>query len=613
MKFSKEQILCPFDDFNTKPNKFSSPPDEYPSLKITFSGDLILLEDMVKCACLQDSYDFSNIFEYIHDVYKESDLNIGVLEGPVCPNQNYSISNIYDGKDIKLNFPPEFITSIKQAGINLVTTCNNHSFDCGVEGLLSTIDCLTCENLNHVGTYRNVEEKTKPFVITIKGVRIGILAYTYGFNKCAKYEFVNKYSQHSRLLPDLSDAIGINKIVDEIHALKNVSDLVIALPHMGTLHTHSVSEMEKRWSEIFISAGVDLCLANHSHTIKPIHVQDGKLTIFSPGHLFNSFTEYDGDISAIVSININVDSKKVMSYGIIPIYIRKLSNKFCVPVPVHEILSKKLLVHEEEYEYVKRIAEFSSAIMLNKKITWDYFVSNMLLSANTSGELIAPPIESLNLDKCHQTPIVYCLDHTKSVCFIGDSITCGSENGGIPWYGPLISNYPNMEIHNVAAPGATIQTILNMIQYSQEFYKFDTYVIAIGCNDIRYRNPKTCAMNTEQFISRYKQLINPLVKLNKSMILVAPWISRDQDPYCKCDLNTKNRLYKQYSDAIEQMCEEYRSVFDANISYLNPNIFLKDYYSRMVLDGILIDHIHPSSGGAKVFSMSVIKCDGELK
>ena len=247
LKFSKEQILCPFDDFNTKPNKFSSPPDEYPSLKITFSGDLILLEDMVKCACLQDSYDFSNIFEYIHNVYKESDLNIGVLEGPVCPNQNYSISNIYDGKDIKLNFPPEFITSIKQAGINLVTTCNNHSFDCGVEGLLSTIDCLTCENLNHVGTYRNVEEKTKPFVITIKGVRIGILAYTYGFNKCAKYEFVNKYSQHSRLLPDLSDAIGINPCFKKCFGFS-----YCFAPYGDFTHTLCIRDGEKMVRDFYI-------------------------------------------------------------------------------------------------------------------------------------------------------------------------------------------------------------------------------------------------------------------------------------------------------------------------------------------------------------------------
>ena len=58
-----------------------------------------------------------------------------------------------------LNFPDEFAEAVKKAGINLVTTANNHLLDKKLDGAMRTLDILDKYNISHVGSYRNYEEK----------------------------------------------------------------------------------------------------------------------------------------------------------------------------------------------------------------------------------------------------------------------------------------------------------------------------------------------------------------------------------------------------------------------------------------------------------------------
>ena len=69
-----------------------------------------------------------------------------------------------------LNFPDEFAEALKKAGINLVTTANNHLLDKHLDGALRTIDILDKYNITHVGSYRNKKEKEKIKIIDVKGI-----------------------------------------------------------------------------------------------------------------------------------------------------------------------------------------------------------------------------------------------------------------------------------------------------------------------------------------------------------------------------------------------------------------------------------------------------------
>lgn len=133
-------------------------------MRISYIGDLILLKDQVIAAKNKNNekYNFDDIFEYTSDHFKKSHLTIGVYEGPSAGNStSYSTSNYGDGIPLYLNYPDEFAESVKKAGINLVTTSNNHLLDKNIDGALRTLDILNKYNITHTGSYKNQEEKNK--------------------------------------------------------------------------------------------------------------------------------------------------------------------------------------------------------------------------------------------------------------------------------------------------------------------------------------------------------------------------------------------------------------------------------------------------------------------
>ncbi len=56
------------------------------------------------------------------------------------------------------NTPDSFASALTDAGIDVVTTANNHSLDRRFYGLSRTLDILDREGLKHTGTFRTPEE-----------------------------------------------------------------------------------------------------------------------------------------------------------------------------------------------------------------------------------------------------------------------------------------------------------------------------------------------------------------------------------------------------------------------------------------------------------------------
>ena len=78
------------------------------AIRLTFTGDLLLLKDMVENGYDASSgrYNFDSMFKYVKEYYDEADCNIGVFEGPVAgADKGYSTSCFNDGIPFYLIFP----------------------------------------------------------------------------------------------------------------------------------------------------------------------------------------------------------------------------------------------------------------------------------------------------------------------------------------------------------------------------------------------------------------------------------------------------------------------------------------------------------------------------
>ena len=562
-------------------------------ISISFVGDLILLEDQVKAGYNDSHYNFNKMFSYASKYFEKTDYTIGVLEGPVA-NSTYSIGNFNDGKNIYLNYPKEFIDSIKGSGIDLVTISNNHILDKELKGLNETIENLKERNMDFIGS----KERYK--IVNIKNLKVGILAYTYGTNYYSEEKLYN-LNITNMIVPKTSSLFEQvkNDVINDFNELKKQNvDLIIVLPHMGSQFALKQNEMQKTWNKIFADNGASIVLGDHSHSVQPLEYINDCFIVNSPGNFANQYTDNNGDATSIVNIYIDKNTKKVINSSIIPMFTKSDEKGFYYSIPIYDILNNIDIYNSmsnDELERIKNIQKLITKVMLNKEISTFDIEEQYYFSKDG---YIPNKIKKLNITNDLKKKKLYQeLLHSKSVCFIGDSITAGSINGGHGWYEPLTANF-DINVKKASYGSYTSKLLLKNKQNEIKNCTSDLNIIAIGANDIRYRNENS-AMTSDEYINN----IDEIIKLinNKKIILIAPFYSMSYDKVTNLSLKEKNKLYEEYTKALENYSKKN------NYLFINPNPILEKKLNNSNTSYYLIDYIHPNHTGLYLYSEAVLK------
>ncbi len=501
-----------------------------------------------------------------------------------------------------MNFPKQYLKDIKDAGIGLVTTCNNHAFDRGLEGLLDTLDNLDAAGIDHVGTYRNREESSRKFIREIKGVKIGFIAYSYGFNKLA-YNIDGKWAPYTRKIVNIDDpafeSVSMG-VVSEIAELKESCDIVVVLSHMGKDFTHKVSKYERAWSDLFMVAGADIMFNCHAHAVKEVTIEEGKLKAFCPGNYMNSVVSFDGDSNAIIEAYIDIASRKVVASSVVPIITHFDSEGTGCAVPIPDLYNGEDIgrrISPMEKRQIERASEMVTRIMTGVDMpAFAYYSCRPVVTEEGNGRTMVRPLDLAGLK---DNRFLEMLDKAGSVCFVGDSVTEGTSNGGIPWYEPIVSNYPDLEVVNVSKGGITSKCLLPLVSKSR--FDVDVAVIAVGCNDIRYRS-RAGALTPEDYIVAIKSIVSVLRKKAKRIVVVTPWPSTRFDPRCEVTMKVKHELYDACSKALKEYCASN------GLMCSDPYPALREYFEFNLNSPMLVDHIHPTAKGTEMYSRLFLEC-----
>lgn len=576
------------------------------SFKILFSGDLILLEDQVKRGYTGTGYNFAEVFEYAAPYISRADFSIGVFEGALGGTiKNFSQSNFDDGKELYLNFPDEFADAVKNAGFDLVTTANNHLLDMGIDGALRTINTLNNKQIDFIGTYASRADKNNRRVKILErdGLKLAILAYTYGVNNHDTDALIAEDSFVSSFIVG-ADSPNFDKVkasVEEDFAFAKSykPDLIIVLPHWGTQFADVPDDFQRTWQKIFLDFGADIIFGDHTHSVQPIEFGGGKLTLFCPGNFANIYREHDGDASALIEVYVDRSTKKILGGSIIPLWTESKIDGNYRALPMHEIFTNGKLRGElstHDLERVDEVLKHVTRIMLGVEVNLNqqkYFFDG--------GGFMRRKVAPLTITDEMRGEFYQALTATENVCFIGDSLTEGTRNGGVPWFEP-IEHLVRGKIFNVSRGGVTTKILLErlaeMIQTNA-----DLFVVAVGANDVRYRNPDICAMTPAEYVANLQQLRNGIRKKIPAakFIFIAPWTSTDGDLISALPFDDKIKLNDAYSSALENWCVAQGEIFINANPYIDARLKVfphKDY---------LVDFIHPNaSKGVALYAEAVL-------
>lgn len=269
-----------FTQEETKKNQEAKKQDEETSARIMAHGDLLYHDIIYMSAKKEDgSYDFHENFEYVTPWLKQADLAIGDFEGTI--NKDHYLA----GYPL-FNAPTQVMDAIKDAGYHVLDLAHNHILDSQIEGVISTADTIEKAGITPIGVYTHEPRDKAPLVIKeVNGIKVALLAYSYGFNGIEQNLSQEDYN---RYLSDLNE----EKMKAEIERAEKEADITIIMPQMGVEYRIEPTEEQKALYHKMIDWGADIIFGGHPHVVEPSETveKDGdkKLIIYSMGNFISN-------------------------------------------------------------------------------------------------------------------------------------------------------------------------------------------------------------------------------------------------------------------------------------------------------------------------------------
>lgn len=224
------------------------------TITLTAIGDIMCHNTQYKDAYKNGTYDFSYVFENIKPYIENSDIAIGNLETTFNENKQLSSYPTF-------NSPKQLVKNLKDIGLDVLTTANNHSLDTGYGGIEGTIKLLDENEIAHTGTFISEEEQNKILYKDVNGINIAILAYTYGTNGIS-------IPNGKEYCINLIDKELIKQQLDE--AKKEDPDIICVSMHWGVEYNTKQNSEQEELANFLFENGVDIILGSHPHVLQPM-------------------------------------------------------------------------------------------------------------------------------------------------------------------------------------------------------------------------------------------------------------------------------------------------------------------------------------------------------
>jgi poly-gamma-glutamate capsule biosynthesis protein CapA/YwtB (metallophosphatase superfamily) len=224
-------------------------------LSLLFLGDIMQHESQINDAYdrVSKKYNYDPCFHFVKPYLQSVDLAIGNLEltlaGP--PYRGYP----------QFSAPDELVGSLKNAGVDVLVTANNHCVDTGKKGLERTAMMLDSLEIPHTGTFVDELDKLNnhPLILNKNGFKLALLNYTFSTNglPVTKPNIVN-----------MIDTASIRKDLTKAKSL--TPDAIIVFTHWGVEYESLPTKWQKDVTEFCFKNGAQLVIGAHPHVLQPL-------------------------------------------------------------------------------------------------------------------------------------------------------------------------------------------------------------------------------------------------------------------------------------------------------------------------------------------------------
>lgn len=256
--------------------------------QIAFTGDLAFTKYFSK-SCR----DKKMLSEKIVSFLSGTDYTVVNVEGAV------SSDTVKSDKPLTHANPPECVEWIKRINGNIWNLANNHSMDCGVEGLQSTLAVAKDNGCMTIGAGVCSDDAQKPVVIDKEG-GIGIVAVTYF-----------RQNRADAQTPGCFVAEDEEEVKRQIQKIKEQNRWCIVASHVGQEFSQMPMPYLRRRYKRYLKYGADIVVGHHPHVVQNYEKFGDKMVFYSLGNFIfdtdfqraQKYTEY----GMLIKINFDTD------------------------------------------------------------------------------------------------------------------------------------------------------------------------------------------------------------------------------------------------------------------------------------------------------------------
>jgi poly-gamma-glutamate capsule biosynthesis protein CapA/YwtB (metallophosphatase superfamily) len=241
-------------------------------------GDVLMHEAVKRSAAAhgKDEPDagFSWLFAPIADLLSAADVTFANLETPVAPDSGTG------GRPFVFNAPPEVISALRRAGVDVVSVANNHAFDQGRPGFEETLRRLDAAGMTTVGA-GPPEGAAGPVRVEAGGLTLAFLGFAHFFNQDGNACPPRRAPGEGCVQAALLDR---GRALQAVRAAAIEADAVVVSLHWGVEYEQQPRAADVEFARALADAGALVILGHHPHVLQPLELYrraDGRTAVLA--------------------------------------------------------------------------------------------------------------------------------------------------------------------------------------------------------------------------------------------------------------------------------------------------------------------------------------------
>jgi poly-gamma-glutamate synthesis protein (capsule biosynthesis protein) len=169
---------------------------------------------------------------------------------------------VQQNKEFTFRAPPEALTALKDAGVDVATMANNHGADYGLPGLRDTFRAIRTHHLPVIGIGRDADAAFAPYRTTLNGVKVAIFAADQVQDETTLPLFSAGPGK-----PGVANAYQ-HRLVTAVHAAVRRGEVVVVYLHWGIEYTTCPSSDQSTLAGALARAGASAVIGTHAHVLQ---------------------------------------------------------------------------------------------------------------------------------------------------------------------------------------------------------------------------------------------------------------------------------------------------------------------------------------------------------